>query len=284
MTRDDDGLEAQLAAATLVGRGAEAEIYAWGPDRVLRLFSTEVSARRDPALEATVMRAVAEAGVPVPAVYEPITIGDRVGLVMERIDGPGMMEPIKRAPWRAGAMARRFGELHASIHSRPAPSDLPAVHDSVASSIAGLRPHDQWLRDWAEHELGELPAGTALHHGDFHPENVLVGSDGPRVIDWTGVKVGPPEADVARTLVLLEGSMPPHAGWVERLLIGMLRNRAFLPGYRVGYLRRANLDMRLVRRWRMVRIIERLAEGPESEHKTLRKLIGESGGPSDFAG
>lgn len=284
MTSDNESLEARLAAAPLVGRGAEAEIYAWGDGRVLRLFSSESSARRYPAVEAAVMRAVAAAGVPVPAVDEPARIGDRAGLVMERVDGGGMLESLKRAPWRAGAVARRFGELHASIHASPAPPDLPTVHDSVAASIANLDPEDQWLRDWAEHELGELPAGTALHHGDFHPENVLVGSDGPRVIDWTGAKIGPPEADVARTLVLLEGSMPPHAGWVERLLIGLLRNRTFLPGYRVGYLRHAPLDMRSVRRWRMVRIIERLVEGPDSEQPALRALIRESGGPADFAG
>jgi hypothetical protein len=215
-------------------------------------------------------------------VYEPVTIGDRVGLEMERIDGPSMLGPLMRAPWRTPAVARRFGELHASIVERPAPPDLPSVHDSVAASLGRLGPDDQWLRDWAEHELGELPTGSALHHGDFHPDNVLLGPNGPTVIDWTGVKAGPPEADVARTLVLLEGSTPLDATWLMRLLIRLLRNRVFLPGYRTGYLRRANLDMRLVRRWRMVRIIERLTEGPDSEQPTLRTLIRESGGPRDF--
>ncbi len=282
MTSDNGSLEQRLGAAAIVGRGAEADVYEWGEGRVLRLYSAAVSARRDPEIEVTAMRAVAGVGVPVPEVYESLRIGDQVGLVMDRVDGPSMLGPVMRAPWRTPAMARQFGELHASIHGRAAPSEVPSIHDEVAGWLARLDPEDGHLREWAEHELGELPTGTALHHGDFHPENVLLGADGPVVIDWPGVKSGPPEADVARTLVLLEGSTPPHASWFQRLLIGLFRNRAFLPGYRRGYLRRADLDMRLVRRWRMVRIIERLAEGPESEEATLRRLINESGGPRDF--
>ena len=282
MTSEGGTLEARLAAATLLGRGAEAEIFEWGDGLVLRLYTPDVSERRDPTREATAMRAVSAAGVPVPAVYESVTIGDRVGLVMDRVDGPSMLGRLERAPWRTPSMARRFGELHAAILARPAPPELPSVHDSVAGALARLTPDDRWLQQWAERELGELPTGTALHHGDFHPDNVLLGPDGPSVIDWTGAKSGPPEADVARTLVLLEGATPPHASWFQRLLIGIFRSRVFLPGYRTGYLRRAALDMRLVRRWRMVRIIERLAEGPDTEHDTLRQLIRESAGPLDF--
>ncbi len=47
------------------------------------------------------------------------------------------------------------------------------------------------------------PSGTPLLHLDLHPLNVLVGPDGPVVIDWVNAEPGPPGLDVAMTAVIL---------------------------------------------------------------------------------
>jgi aminoglycoside phosphotransferase (APT) family kinase protein len=50
----------------------------------------------------------------------------------------------------------------------------------------------------------ELVGGPAVVcHGDFHPLNVMVDGRRSWVLDWSDAGLGPPESDVARTLLLL---------------------------------------------------------------------------------
>jgi aminoglycoside phosphotransferase (APT) family kinase protein len=48
-----------------------------------------------------------------------------------------------------------------------------------------------------------VPAGERVIHLDFHPENVMVGSRGPMVIDWRNAADGAPDLDVALSAVIL---------------------------------------------------------------------------------
>ncbi|WP_308530680.1 aminoglycoside phosphotransferase family protein [uncultured Paenibacillus sp.] len=59
--------------------------------------------------------------------------------------------------------------------------------------------------------LKSLPDGTRLCHGDFHPENVMIGERN-WVIDWMTGMIGNPAGDVARTLLLFRfGTLPDEA-------------------------------------------------------------------------
>ena len=57
------------------------------------------------------MRRAEAAGVPVPRVLEVHSDG----LVLERVDGPTMLEEIERKPWRFAGHARALGRLHRRI-------------------------------------------------------------------------------------------------------------------------------------------------------------------------
>ena len=65
----------------------------------------------DPEHEAAVMRRAEAAGVPVPRVLEV----HPDALVLERIEGPTMLEEIGRQPWRFATHARELGRLHRRI-------------------------------------------------------------------------------------------------------------------------------------------------------------------------
>src|SRR5437868_2367195 len=87
-----------------IAEGREAEIFAWEPGKVLRLLRTDGGHARLKT-EARAMRIARDAGVPVPAVYDVVTVEGRAGLVMERCDGPDLLTKIGRRPWtlvRAG--------------------------------------------------------------------------------------------------------------------------------------------------------------------------------------
>src|SRR5438105_2291070 len=62
----------------------------------------------------------------------------------------------------------------------------------------------------ARERLAALPDGTALCHGDFHPDNVLLSPRGPVVIDWSSASRGHPVGDLAWTSRLLRtADLPP---------------------------------------------------------------------------
>ena len=75
----------------LIGSGRSADVYALGDGRVVRRFRTPYDAQP----EAELMRHLAAAGYPVPAVYD----ADGPDLVMERLDGRDMLADLGRRPW-----------------------------------------------------------------------------------------------------------------------------------------------------------------------------------------
>lgn len=152
----------------LLASGRDGEIFAYAPGLVLR----RTRAGRSLAREARVMELVAAHGFPVPAVHE-LREGD-TELVMERIDGPMMLDVVARRPWTVGAQLRVLADLHDQLHAIEAPDWLPNVSD-----------------------------GDRLLHLDLHPMNVMMSARGPVVIDWTNASRGAPLTDVAMTYVLL---------------------------------------------------------------------------------
>ncbi len=86
-------------------------------------------------------------------------------LVLERIGGPTMLAELRQRPWRMSGHAQLLAQLH--------------------------------------HRLHEIPFGDGrLLHVDFHPDNVLLSSRGPVVIDWANARAGNPAFDVAMTWVI----------------------------------------------------------------------------------
>lgn len=192
----------------LLAAGRDCDIYEHGPGTVLR----RSRAGRSLAGEARIMEYARAQGYPVPAVVE-LADEDRA-MVLERIEGPSMVELLGRRPWTVRGQGRLLAELHARLHDIEAPT---------------------WL---APAPCGE---GARLLHLDLHPLNVLVGPSGPVVIDWTGAARGAPEVDVALAWALMAcGGIP--GGRVRSALLGLGREllvRSFLAGYDVESVRRA---------------------------------------------
>jgi aminoglycoside phosphotransferase (APT) family kinase protein len=147
----------------LVGSGRDADVFSLGSDRVLRRYREGGDATR----EAEIMAFVAEHGYPVPAVFDV----DGADLVMERIDGPTMLVALGEGTLEIAQAARTLAQLQDRLHRLP----------GRARALAGDR----------------------VIHLDFHPENVMVGSRGPMVIDWRNATDGPPDLDVAMSAVIL---------------------------------------------------------------------------------
>jgi aminoglycoside phosphotransferase (APT) family kinase protein len=181
----------------LIASGRDADIFEFGPGRVLRRSRNG----RSLVAEARTMEFVRSHGYPAPEVFQVSDNG--CDLVMERIEGPTMVDMGASRPWRIRSMGRELALLHESLHRLPAPSWLPKA------------------------PFGD---GDRLLHMDLHPLNVLMGATGPVVIDWTNAARGDPLADVALTWALIASGEVP-TGRVQSLILGVGRNlllKAFL--------------------------------------------------------
>ncbi|WP_327092880.1 phosphotransferase family protein [Nonomuraea sp. NBC_01738] len=173
--------------------------------------------------EARLMRAAAEAGVPVPAIVAasggeggpPYPLkgapDDRGGvpyILMERVGGETIPRKILRDAAFARArplLAAQCGAALAAVHRMP----LDAV---TVTGEAGQDPLLQW-RDVLDltgqpHPVFELafrrlaasrppPAGRTVVHGDFRNGNLIVGPEGVRaVLDWELAHTSDPIEDL----------------------------------------------------------------------------------------
>jgi uncharacterized protein (TIGR02172 family) len=254
----------------LIGKGRLAEVFAWGDTQVLKLFAVgrDAAAIED---EASISQTVHDAGVATPATHGVIEVEGRLGIVYDRAPGTSMLGQLSAKPWRLFAFGRMLAELHSSIHQCRV-DYLPSQHELLKRLIARAElPADR--RDVALARLRELPEGTAVCHGDFHPDNVLINGDDATIIDWTTACTGNPVGDFARTSLILQlgAPLPSISLWTR---ITILVGRAlFHRSYTRRYRRMNRLSPQDVLPWMLPIAVARLGENITAERNQLIALI-----------
>jgi aminoglycoside phosphotransferase (APT) family kinase protein len=188
-----------------LARGRTAEIYAWEPSWVVKLYFDWFEPG-DVDYERRIASAIAAAGLPVPAVGETVSVAGRAGLLYQRRDGVAMWDDLNQHPARLVSHAQTLAKLHAKMHAKPIQADIPSLRDKLERKLRAAKPLPETLRTAALKGLDEMPSGDRLCHGDFHPGNILLSRPDPVIIDWIDSSIGNPLADVARTTVLALGS------------------------------------------------------------------------------
>lgn len=188
-----------------IAYGRTAEIYAWPEGQVLKLFY-DWFALESIEYEAQIAQAVHSSGLPVPAVGEIIRLNDRNGLIYQRVQGKAMGETLSRRPWRILRYARRMAELHVEMHASTLQVHIPAQRQKLIHKIRHAGPLPAHLQAKTMTALETMPDGDQVCHGDFHPGNILMTSQGEIIIDWIDASRGNPLADLARTTILILGA------------------------------------------------------------------------------
>jgi serine/threonine protein kinase len=262
----------RTSALERVAEGREAEIYAWEPGKVLRLFREH----RDLAAierEVAAMEAGRASMQLVPAVFGITIVDGRPGMIMERIDGPDLLTLIGRKPWRVWEGGRINGATQARLHDAIAPAGLPTVKQRITRLVSGpaVPPH---IAGFALRHLEQLPDGDRLCHGDLHPANILLSSRGPIVIDWPNATRGDPHADLARTYLTLRIGSPPPGSPPLLIALAKVGRRILILSYLRAYRKQSPcVDMALMRRWMIVRAADRLSDGIPDERATLLGML-----------
>lgn len=208
---------------TPLDSGLSSELFADGPDRVLKLYRVPF----EPAAIENEFRASALAhrhGLPVAQPFAILDRGERRGILFERVHGAPMLRQHAGNPiWILWSL-RQLARIQLAIHAVPA-EGLPVQHARLRDEIGWARLPEA-VRDRVLAVLEGLPAGSALCHGDIHPGNVLYMGGTLRIIDWQKASAGNPAADVARTELMIRygriGRLPPGG----RLIVRALRDLA----------------------------------------------------------
>lgn len=260
-----------MTLGDLIGRGRTADVYAWTPGHVLKLYH-EWWPLQNVEFEARVGCIVHSGGAPSPAVGEIVSVDGRPGLVYERLDGPDMAALLLSQPERVPDLASLLARVHVLMHAVSV-QGLPAQRERLRHAITHvpdslISPH---IRERTIATLDSLEQGTSLCHGDFHPGNVIMLEPTPTVIDWENASIGSPLADVARTSLLFETahlSFPAADAAPVRALIS-----SFHTLYLNEYISLTGLDPAPLASWRIVLAVARLAENIVEEQEYLASLI-----------
>jgi tRNA A-37 threonylcarbamoyl transferase component Bud32 len=194
-----------------IGEGCSADIHAWAPGQVVKLFKPGVE-RRFGRYEAQMTRAAFAAGLPAPEMFDEVTLEGRFGIVLSRFDGPTLMQLLRARAMTLEQAAGILAALSLSVHKTVPPPDVISLRDLVQASLqspGNLLP--KHLVTGVLALLESLPPGDGLCHGDILPSNVIMTAEGPRLIDWTWTRRAAPALDLAHCHVVLCELIPENS-------------------------------------------------------------------------
>jgi aminoglycoside phosphotransferase (APT) family kinase protein len=213
-----------LEQKELIASGRTAEVYAWQPGRVIKLFFDWVP-QNWVDHEIRVGQKMSALTIPAPRLLEAVTVDNRRGLVYERVDGQSLLTHLRRAPWKVVSLSRLMARVQTRIHQSTV-NGFDPIQKTLARQIEHADLLSMVQKERILRHLEQLPGGNTLLHYDMHLDQVLLTPNGPLVIDWVNVSQGHPMADVARSSLMLRVGSAPGANGVERIAINLIRRTA----------------------------------------------------------
>lgn len=252
-----------------IARGRTAEIYPWKAGKIIKLFYEGWSGS-NALCEVRGARIARAGGVRVPVVGDLMQIEGRTGVVFSFLPGQTLLRTLSARPWSVVELACLFADLHAAIHRCVAP-ELPAQRVILEREIRLAPLLTARQKSTVLNMLENLPDGDRLCHGDFHPDNVLLGKRGPVVVDWADASRGNPWGDVAQTMLRLLVSPSPSG--VPRSWLIELGRPWFRWLYRRRYTQLRPDDCWQLADWVPVVAAARLSSGPSEEQGALLAIV-----------
>lgn len=173
----------------LIGKGREAEIYVLRPGSVVKLYYHKGKAQVDK--EYLIQQNLMNLGLPVAQSNGVMSLEKRNGLVMEHISGTSMLYELVHKPWKIFSLAKSLAKLHSQILSKNR-IGIPSGHERLMKRIEKIKDIDENIIKKAIQQFSVFDDGDNICHGDFHPDNVLIGENDCVIIDWSNIYLGNP--------------------------------------------------------------------------------------------
>jgi aminoglycoside phosphotransferase (APT) family kinase protein len=246
------------ALGELVARGTRSTVHAYGAGAVIKVPAPSTPEGWIRA-EAQYADAARGAGAPAPRLLGVEEVEGRAASVWERVRGTSIWQLVVDRPDHSAVLGELLADVQQALFELVPPVTLPRQRDRLVSKI---RRAAATVDPSLGRALAFMPAPVGslrLCHGDLHPSNVLLASDGPVIVDWFDASRGDPVADVARSSVTLlnDGANPPeHLPGADPATLGTLTG-AYLARLR----ERMAIDDDILARWQAVSAVGRIAEG-----------------------
>ncbi len=249
-----------------LAEGRTGEIFAWDEDKILKLYH-ESASPGESEQEAVHASIAYDSGLNTPAVIDTVTIDNRQGIIFERVHGVTMLEAIIAQPQQLISYAHLLAALQVDMHTRTT-SKLPSQRHRLQRKIESVSELVLETKAAILTDLDQLPEDNAICHGDFHPENILLTTEGPVILDWVDAAQGSPLVDIARTTLLLRvGELPPSMNERRRQKVAEIRHR-FYEAYIEHYTRMQSISRKMIARWELPVAAARLSEGISNDEKS----------------
>ncbi|MDC7242136.1 MAG: aminoglycoside phosphotransferase family protein [Spirochaetales bacterium] len=211
-------------------------IFQWKGSTLLKLFNSEV----DPDLirnEEINTNEAFSRGVSKVQCHGLVEVDGQLGLIMERVEGKTLISLAASKPGTALAVPALMASLQINMHRTETTSIRcykEIVLKALESQPLSFLSSDE--RTLVRKKLDSLPDGNSILHLDYHPDNIMSDTREATIIDWMTAASGPPAADVAATLYLLnEGEMIPGLNRVVASVLESIRKlicRRYLKEYK----------------------------------------------------
>lgn len=263
-----------------ISEGRTAEVYDYAQNQVLKLYQSFVP---NDAIqyEYNINQLVSLLPVNCPKVFNKIEQEDRTGIVFEKINGISMLHAMMKPEHNVQQLANIFADLHIQLHQAEIEKEsIPQYKIRLQKELLTENILNTELLTLEEKEsilakLATLEEDNRLCHGDYHPDNVLLGENN-WIIDWMTGNIGHPLGDIARTIIIIRYAiipieLPNHL----QILINQQREN-LLQYYLIRYFAQTDYSMHDIEKWMLPIAAARLLEPiPESEKKVLLEFVHE---------
>lgn len=256
---------------TKIASGRTAELFTYKPGQVLKLFREGIPAELS-AEEYRVSLHIYQAGISTPQPVGVTEYNGRRGIIYENASGITMLRAISKKPWNTGKEAARMAKLHLQLHDQDI-TGLPRQKTLLEGQIRTAPKLTDVEKEQIISRLMNLKEGSKLCHGDFHPDNIILG-EREWIIDWMTGMSGNPAGDAARTIIMLQmGTMPDGTPRMIKALIARVREQ-LTKKYIFHYITAGNIQYEEIESWMLPVAAARLTEGiPEKEKDKLLSFI-----------
>ncbi|QGQ95456.1 hypothetical protein EHS13_11460 [Paenibacillus psychroresistens] len=257
-----------------IGQGRTADIFETQENKIIKLY--KMGFPQDAInQEYLISKFVYALGIHTPEPFELIQQDNRQGIIYRRIIGSTLLQMMSKSPWSIKKFSKKLAALHYELHSYDASGVLSQQKKVLANNIQGAPFLSELEKSRIRDYLESLPEGNLLCHGDFHPDNVLIGEES-WIIDWMTGTAGNPAGDAARSVILFEyGTMPEGTPRLIKAAVSFLRNK-IRKVYIKHYLDLSQMKYSDIDNWILPVAAARLVEWiPQEEQDKLLLVIRE---------
>jgi len=254
----------------IIGVGRTATVYEYDQNKVIKLFNHNISIK---SIEKEYLIYTFLKDLPLaPKVFSKEKVRDKYGIVFERVYGSSLLSLLITNPNNLKIYAKKMANIHTQLHSTDIVLDKTIIDKLSNVKVESISQKTiKLIIDYTKKLMGRFNYKTVCH-GDFHPDNILVG-DKIKILDFANAYYGHPLSDVAKTKLILESPFIPSEldSSIKEFLIKIKTD--FKNEYINQYLKMNSFSNDDLSEWILPMALTRLTDKIEEERAWLIELI-----------